>query len=413
MTDSQRLTDKLVQNAKPLVGKSRTFILDTVIGEDATLPGSFGLRLTARGAKSWVAVCRVADPTGPDRRKQRYVTLGRYPALSLAEARERACDVLKEAGKGIDPVEVRAEEKRAKASIISVDQAIDEFIERYAKKHTRSWKETERVLETYALPKWKGRALPSITPADIHQILDPLTDDGKAYMANRLLATVRKFFNWCKQRQWIKDVPTEGIAPPGKEQARDRVLDWDELVDVWNAADQMGWPFGPFFRLLIVTGQRRSEVSNMKWDQIDLDGNLWTLPKEETKSDRLHQVPLSPMALEIINSLPKTSDLLFSTTGTTPISGFSRAKKEIDKLSEVTGWRIHDLRRTVASGMAENGIAPHVIEKVLNHSSGQISGIAAVYNRHAYLPEKEKALATWANALTAAIEGQTDNTYAS
>jgi len=320
---------------------------------------------------------------------------------------------LKEAGKGIDPVEVRAEEKRAKASIISVDQAIDEFIERYAKKHTRSWKETERVLETYALPKWKGRALPSITPADIHQILDPLTDDGKAYMANRLLATVRKFFNWCKQRQWIKDVPTEGIAPPGKEQARDRVLDWDELVDVWNAADQMGWPFGPFFRLLIVTGQRRSEVSNMKWDQIDLDGNLWTLPKEETKSDRLHQVPLSPMALEIINSLPKTSDLLFSTTGTTPISGFSRAKKEIDKLSEVTGWRIHDLRRTVASGMAENGIAPHVIEKVLNHSSGQISGIAAVYNRHAYLPEKEKALATWANALTAAIEGQTDNTYAS
>jgi integrase len=137
----------------------------------------------------------------------------------------------------------------------------------------------------------------------------------------------------------------------------------------------------------------------MRWEDIDLDAALWTLPREQTKSDRLHEVPLSPLALDILDAVPQTTDYVFTTTGSTPISGFSKAKIRSDSLSGITGWRVHDLRRTVASGMARIGVAPHVVEKVLNHASGQISGVAAIYNRHGYTDEKRGALGAWAKNL--------------
>ena len=397
---TQKLTNKSVENAKP-PSNGRLLIWDSVIGDDTTLPGSFGLRITERGVKSWVTMYRVDAAENGSGKKQRFMTLGHYPATSLAQARENAREALKAAGRGIDPVDDKKAQQSKAASIKTVGAAVEAFIERHAKRHNRTWKGVERAFRVYVLPKWATRPLRSITPADVHDILDALIDAGYPYMANRMLAHIRKFFNWCKERHWIDHAPTEAIKPPAKEEARDRVLETDEIRRFWQACGGLGWPFGPAFKLLLTTGQRRDEVARMKWEHVDLAKQLWTLPKQVTKSDRLHQVPLSMMALELITALPRNGEFVFSTNGKTPISGFSKAKKRLDQLSGLNGWRLHDLRRTAASGMAEIGIAPHVIEKVLNHSTGQISGVAAIYNRHAYITEKQDALNAWTSALEA------------
>jgi integrase len=352
---------------------------------------------------AWVAMYRVEDEKNPTRKKQRFVTLGRYPATSLAEARDLARESLKAAGRGIDPVEAAKQEKLKKASSRTLGQAVSGFLERYVRRHNRSHREIERVFNTYILPRWEDRPLDAISPADIHEVLDQLVDAGHPYMANRVLAHVRKFFNWCKERHWLTDLPTDGIKKPGKEQSRDRILGKDEVQRFWASCDELGWPFGPCFKLLLVTAQRRDEVARMKWSDVNLDDAVWMLPRQQTKSDRQHDVPLSPLALSILESLPHNGDFVFTTTGKSPISGFSKAKARLDGLSEVSAWRLHDLRRTAASGMAEIGIAPHIIEKVLNHSSGQVSGLAAVYNRHTYLREKETALQAWTNQLEQVI----------
>jgi integrase len=159
----------------------------------------------------------------------------------------------------------------------------------------------------------------------------------------------------------------------------------------------------------MITAQRRNEVLQMKWEYLDLEKSLWTIPKEATKANRKHEVPLAKMVVDILECLPHNGDYVFSTTGKTPISGISKAKIRLDKLSDTFEWRIHDIRRSVASGMAELGIAPHVIEKVLNHSTGQISGVGAVYNRHTYLREKTDALNVWARALEAVVLASQSN----
>jgi integrase len=388
---TQKLTAMTVKNAKPPLN-GRLELWDSVISDDTSLSGSFGLRITSNGAKSWVVMYRLDG-------KLKRETIGGYPAYSLLQARERAKASLEMAGRGMDPVEARKAEKQKVAAIKSVREAAETFIKRHAKEKNRSWKEVERVFNVYIVPKMGDRPLPSITPADIHEVLDALMDAGHPYMANRVFAHVRKFFNWCAERHWINEPPTEHISRPADEHARDRILDNGEIRLLWQVCDELGWPFGPFIQLLLLTGQRRNEVARMKWEHVNLADKVWTLPKEETKAKRLHAVPLSQAVLDILGNLPRNGAFVFSTNGKTPISGFSRAKKRCDDLTSFPEWRLHDLRRTAASGMAEIGIAPHVIEKVLNHSTGQISGVAAVYNRHTYLREKTDALNAWANAL--------------
>ena len=391
-----------IENAKPPV-KGRRMVWDSVISDDAALSGSFGFRVTERGVKSWVTMYRLEDKRNPGKKIQRFQTLGHFPATPLAEARELARDALKLVGQGFDPIEEAKREKIETASIKSVGEAVKAFIERHSKRQNRSWKQTDRAFEVYVLPKWKDKSLVSITPADVHEVLDGIMDAGYPFMANRVFDDVRKFFNWCKERSWITIAPTEAIKRPAKKVARDRVLDKGEIVKVWQGCDALGWPFGSAFKLLLLTGQRRNEVARMKWEHLNPETGVWTLPQQDTKSNRQHDVPLSLMVMEILERLPKNGDYVFSTTGKTPISGFSRVKKRLDKLSDTQGWRLHDLRRTAASRMAEIGIAPHVIEKVLNHSTGQISGVAAVYNRHTYLREKTDALNAWAKALEAIV----------
>lgn len=400
---AQKLTAKTIANAKP-PKSGRLEIWDSIIGGDPSLPGSFCLRVTTNGVKSWCVMYRLDG-------KQRRMTIGTFPAYELAAARELARDTLKKVGRGIDPAEERKAARVAPAPTATetVEMAVHEFIEKHAKRNTRSWAETQGVFRRHVLPAWGDRPLASITRRDANDLVDDILEQGKPYAANNTLRHVRKFFNWCVQKLKLEASPVAGVQLPAKEQSRDRILSDDEVCTIWKACDGMGWPFGPAFLLMLITGQRRTEVARMRWSDIDIDSGNWTLPREATKSDRLHEVPLSALAMEILASVPKTGEYVFSTTGRTPISGYSRAKKRCDALSDATDWRLHDLRRTAASGMARLGVGPHVVEKVLNHSNGQISGVAAIYNRYGYDNEKRAALDAWARHLEALISGKTDN----
>ena len=188
------------------------------------------------------------------------------------------------------------------------------------------------------------------------------------------------------------------MKPLAKEVERDRVLTDRELAAVYRAAGEIGWGFGAMVQLLALTGQRRNEVAGMQWDELDLRAKTWTIPKERAKNAEGHIVPLSPQAVAIIEALPRIvgSPYVFTTTGTSCISGFSKGKAELDAMVKLPAWRLHDLRRTVATGMAKLGVDLPVIERVLNHVSGSFAGIVGVYQKHKYQDEMRKALDAWA-----------------
>jgi len=355
---------------------------------DNLLPG-FGLRISETGAKTWVLMYRVG-------KRQRRLTLGKYPALGLAKARERARAALDQVDHGDDPAAKRAALQGGGSD--TFDGAAALFMDRYARRHQRNPERTEYLIKRYVLPEWKGRKLASIRRGDVALLVDGIAEGGAPVMANRVLTVIKKLFVWVVARDLLETNPTAGVQAPGREVARDRVLTDAEVKAVWQACEVIGYPFGPLFRLLLLTGQRRDEVARIAWP--DIADDTWTLPREITKSDRLHLVPLSALAVETIEAVPRLEgcDLLFpSRNGSDrPVSGFSRAKRQLDAESGVGDWRLHDLRRTVASGLARMRTPPHVVEAVLNHRSGTISGVAAVYNRYSYLDEKCASLNAWA-----------------
>lgn len=388
---SKALTVRTIESMRP--GPARQEIPDGLIA---------GLYLVVQpsGAKSWA--CRYRAAGTP-----RKLTLGTYPAIDLKAARELAQRALVDAAGGKDP----AAEKQAARSAAKmpsdrdlIEKVAEAFIERYAKANTResSWKETKRILDKEVVPAWKGRRLPEIGRADVHELLDGIVDRGAPILANRVLAAVRKMFGWAVERGLVDASPCEKVKAPSAERSRDRVLSDDELRQVWRAADAIGWPFGALFKVLILTGQRRNEVGSMRWSELDLDKKLWTLPRERAKNDVQHSVPLSEPALTILRGLPRVGPYVFSTNGKTPVSGYTRAKQRLDAAlpkavdgGSVPAWVLHDLRRTAASGMARLGIALPVIERVLNHVSGSFGGIVGVYQRHSFADEKGHALEAW------------------
>jgi integrase len=229
--------------------------------------------------------------------------------------------------------------------------------------------------------------------------------NGTPFRANRALAAIKKLFAWSIDRGTIEINPIASLKPPTKERPRDRVLTSEELIACWRAAEAENYPFGPCIKMLVLTGQRRSEVSGMRWSEIDFDRAEWTLPAERTKNATKHVVPLVPFAIDIVRGVPRFlgSDLVFTTTGRSSISGFGRLKARLDDEIGALDWRLHDIRRTVATQMAMLGVAPHIIEAVLNHKTGIVSGVSAVYNRHAYSDEKRDALQRWSNYVERAI----------
>jgi integrase len=211
-------------------------------------------------------------------------------------------------------------------------------------------------------------------------------------------------------RAVLDQSPAEGVPLPSKEVARDRVLDDDELAHIILAARKIGGPYGGIVELLAFTGQRREEVACVQWEELDLARRIWTLPKSRTKNGKIHVVHLSEQSMAVLKRAGQRAPYVLSLLGTKPFQEFSRAKRRLDdELSGVTGWRLHDLRRTCVSAMARLGVAPHVADKVLNHQTGTISGVAAVYQRHEFLLERKEALDRWGAhvaQIVAALSGE-------
>jgi integrase len=268
-----------------------------------------------------------------------------------------------------------------------------------AQRKNDSWQYQMRRLELHILPAWRDRKIVDIRRADVRALLDGL--EG-VVLPNRVLALVKTIFRYALSQDWIDFSPAEGIRKPQIERERDRVLTMREVAQIWNAAELLGYPFGPYIRLLILTAQRRTEVASMRWDDLDLDGSMWTIPAADTKGERRHFVPLSAAAVQILKPLPRLGVHVFTTDGRTHMTNYAKLKTRLDGFVAATGgavaaWRLHDLRRSAATHMVRLGVREEVVGRVLNHAATGVT--ARVYALHSYGPEKRQALDTWAEAV--------------
>jgi integrase len=364
---------------------------------DDRLPG-FGIRVSHGGAKAFVLVYRFQG-------RSRRMTLGRYGILSLTDARRLAHETLRAVALGEDPAAVKIRTRRV-PDIERFDAFVAHYVQTYARPNNRTASETDRILRREFVRHWGVRPIATITKQDVLRVLDGIMAAGTHMSANSALAAVRKLFNWAIERGMLEQSPCRGIQKPAKAIARDRVLTDNEVRSVWLALSMIGYPYGPFAQILLLTGQRKGEVAGMRWTELDLREHLWSIPADRNKSGRAHVVPLSSRVVELIEGLPRTDpNLVFPTRAQErTLHDFSRWKAELDQRSGVTNWRLHDLRRTAATGMARSGVSPHVVERILNHSTGTLGGVAGVYNRFGYLPEMQAALETWQNHVLKVID---------
>ncbi len=370
---------------------------------DAGTPG-LSLRVTERGVKSWSVYYRLG---GVHRRE----TIGTWPKVGVADARDQAREIKELAKSNVDPRAAReAEEATAQAGALATFGSIAEkYIERECPHLRRGW-EVERIIRRELMPAWGNRPIAELRKRDAIQLTDALVDAGKPAAAHRLFEIIRRIGRWAARRDQIDFNPFADIDPPAPKVMRDRVLKPEEIKAVWVAWDTMGYPFGPLGKMLLATAQRLNEVAHMQLSEIDRDSEVWVIPAERTKSGRETEVALSSLALEIIDTLPRFTggDFVFTTRGgRRPVSGFSKMKARTDDLSGVTGWRLHDLRRTARTGLAELGVPQIVAEKVLNHAERNV--LVKTYDRHEYAPEKRDALERWATRLREIIEPPPEN----
>lgn len=359
---------------------------------DETTRG-FGCRVAPSGQVSWFVQKWQGGRGGGN---QRYT----FKAKNLTKARTEAEKLIGQVHSGVDLPNRRRERRAAKREALNatkLQETAELFIKRN-RKPGRYWDELEARFNNEIIPALgKDTRVADITKAELRNLIEAKVDKGHPGGARLLFAALRPFFKWCAERELVATSPLDGITPPKPPKARDRVLADHEVKAVWDATATLPL-FGPFYRLLLLTAQRREEVGAMRWEELDLEAGTWTIPKERTKNGKEHLVHLSPQALTVINGLQRIDgcSFLFSTTCDTPISGYGKAKARLDALmGDVPGWRVHDIRRTAASGMAKLGFQPHVIERVLNHISGAQGGLVGVYQRHEYLDERRKALDAW------------------
>src|SRR6266702_4187303 len=346
---------------------------------DRHLPG-FGLRIAANGAKSWIASYRLVD----GRKVMETIgTLARLP--DVADARQAARDSMTKAA--------------------AVARYLAECDRNLKPKTAREWR---RIFEHDVLPLWGERPLTEIAKGDVLELVNDKATrrerkrqgsaSGAAVQAGKMLTRLRTFFGWTVANDLVAADPTAGVRRPAKEGSRDRVLTDDEIRAFWVGTGQLA-TFGNLFRFMLLTAQRESEVAGIRWLELDIEKRFWAIPGARSKNGKPHIVHLSALAIEILEQVPRVAgqDLLFSGTGKTAVSGFSRAKARLDRLmgGEIAPWVLHDLRRTATTGMARIGIAPHVADRVLNQQAGTIRGVAAVYNRFEYLEERKAALEAW------------------
>jgi integrase len=393
---TKKLTDLFVERVRPPARGRRIEYFDAAFG-------GLALRVTDTGHKSWCLYYRING-------RQRRLTIDSWPRIKTKAARVAAGAALERLREGFDPAEEkrqRRDERASEADTFSI--AVSDYLARARPNLAPgTFKEVKRVLEREFASAWQNRPLASITRGDVNLIIDRIVARGAGIQANRAFAYLRAMLNWTVERGRLPVSPIAG-KPPTRERPRDRVLNNDEVRWLWHACDEIEWPFGPLVKLMLLTAQRRDEVASLEWSELDLKKRLWTMPREKAKNDRAHEVQLSDLALDLLNSIPRIGHgLVFTSTGTTPVSGFSRAKRRLDaamvaakheelgaKCEPIAKWTLHDLRRTAATGIARLNFPPHVIDRLLNHLSGTIRGMAAVYNRFEYIDDRRAALEAW------------------
>lgn len=371
----------------------------------------FGLKVTTTGSKTYLFQYRMGGRAGKTRR----VTIGKHGNLTPDAARKEAERLSRLLSQGVDPQQQKQDNAR-KAVDLAFKGYAKTFVDDCLKVRWKaSHKDGDALLRLYAIPVLGSKPLHEINRADIRAVLQKAK--GKVGSSRNLFAVLRRLFRWAVSEGDIDVSPLTGMEPPPLPTKRDRVLSDAELKLVWQASEKLGYPFGPFVRMLIITGQRLEEVSALEWSELEKAASMWTLPADRAKNGTASMIPLTTLATKELDALAKRSKrkdgwprtgFVFSTTGETSISGYSKAKlrlgKEIAALSKddeeigtIAPWRFHDLRRTLATGMQRLGVRFEVTEAILNHVSGSKSGVAGVYQRHDWGPEKKAALQSWSD----------------
>jgi integrase len=432
---AKTLTAAAVKNYRP--GKGRREI------PDGGCPGLY-LVIQASGRRSWAM--RFRRPNG----KPAKLTLGPVDMsgkeaesepvldspLTLASVRRLAAEIHRQRAMGRDVVadcdasrrrQKSEHESRAKSTFAA---AASDFIEQYASKKTRRWRETARLLGLAYPPtggeptpirgglceRWSDKPIAEIDGHDIHSLIDETRRSGAPGLERRsagptdararvMLSCLSKMFGWLVQHRMVSQNPCKDVHRPEASRARDRVLTHAEIVKFWRATAVEREEFSALLKLLLLTGCRLNEVARMTRAELSDDGATWNIPAARTKNHRLHMVPLSPAARELIARVAQEGQLVFTTNGRSPVSGWSKIKQRLDRAMKIPPWRLHDLRRTAVTGMAELGIRPDVIERAVNHVSGTRGGIAGVYNRSELLPERRAALERWALHVEGIVTG--------
>lgn len=411
-----QLTDRKLKALKPAAPGSRYDLMDSVV------PG-FGVRVTDKGKVTFVLVARFPGSANPTRR-----ALGEYGAMSLEEARGKAREWHELIRRGSDPKvqELEARAKEVARQEATFESVAEDFIRLAVvgpnpeKPKQRKGLVVARDIRREFVPAFGKRPIDSITQHDIVKVLDAAVARGAEYQAHNLLGHVRRLFNWAISRgvYGLERSPCDRMKPAdviGKKALRTRVLTDAELRALWRSAEGMGYPFGPMIQLLVLTGQRKSEVSDARWREFDLERKLWVIPAERMKSDAPHVVPLSDEAVRILQSLPtfKQGDHLFSTTfGAKPVSGFSKAKARLDagmigdEIEHLDPFVLHDIRRTVRTALSGLPVSGDVAELVIAHAR---PGLRKVYDQYSFLDEKRRALDLWAGRLRDILQPTPDN----
>lgn len=380
-----RLTDITVRNLPVPENGQKSY-------GDEGVPG-FACRVSQGGTKTFVLM------HGRDRQ---LITIGRYPTITLADARTEAKRLLAEKTLG-----------KHRPARMAATEALTRFLgEQKQKNRANTVRETEALIRNH-FPKLLLKSLEDVNTDDVTKITDKLLKKEQPGAASHAFTAVRTFLRWCVKRRYIHHSPIEGIELPAKSKTRERVLTDTELCTVWRAADKTGYPFGDIVKLLILTGQRRSEIGSLRADHIK--DNSICLPSELTKNKRSHTFPIGTLTASCLQMghPHDPTNFLFPAQGKslTPFNGWSKAKARLDKkiadqfpgAGKLVPWTLHDLRRTYATNLQRLGVSIEVIEQLLNHISGTRAGIVGVYQKHKYEPEMRAAVTTYENWLQALI----------
>ncbi len=361
---------------------------------DRRLPG-FGVRVTRQGRKSFVLMYRV---NGSQKRR---MTLGTYPSVGLADARDQARMVLGDVARGDDPGARKQAERKAE----TFAELADEYLERHAKRNKSSWQEDERKLRKDLLPVWGSRKATDIARRDVIGLLEGIVERGSPVAANRTLALVSRMFNFGIDEEILEHNPAQRVRPVCRERPRERVLTPTEIVKVWGALDREELVIASTFKARLLTAQRGKEVLSMRWK--DIDGDWWTIPGEVSKNGLTHRVPLSEQMTKLlgeVRGVTGRSKWVFASPSK-PEAHITAVRKAALRICELAGVQFtpHDLRRTAASHMTSMGISRLVVSKVLNHVE---RGVTAVYDRHSYDGEKQEALLRWGERVEELVTSQ-------